>query len=565
MHNNIGPSRRLRGALAIATALAVLAAGCGGKKVGAPARSGKELLKADEVESGLAKAGKPKRGGTLVYGIEAESSGGYCLPEAQLAISGIQVARAIYDPLVTTNNDGKVVPVLAKSVTHSADYKTWTIQVRPGITFHDGSKLDGRVVLNNLKATKGTYPTRKPLLAVFVWQDVADIQQTGPMTVEVKTKKPWVAFSNYLGGGRFGIMAQAQLDDTKTCDRKPIGTGPFQFVSWKQNEVLKVKRNPHYWQIAPDGKPYPYLDGIDFRPIPEGQVRLNALKTGEIDVMHTFDTKMMAKDLKPLRDKGQINMFVSDKNAEVIYLMLNASRAPFNRYEARLAAAIGANRQEINDIAYDGTATLTDGPFAPGTPGYLKDPGYPKYDLERAKKLVADLKKKYPKESSDWTLTLPSDPATIQVGELIQERAKKVGTTVRLNPTEQAKLINDAIGGKYQAVTFRNHGGAEPDAQYVWWHSGSPVNFGRINDPIIDKLLEQGRGEPDPAKRNKIYQDLNREFAKKLWNTWSWYTVWSIAMQGNVHGVVGPDLPDGGGKASTELFAGQSLLNMWKS
>jgi peptide/nickel transport system substrate-binding protein len=90
------------------------------------------------------------------------------------------------------------------------------------------------------------------------------------------------------------------------------------------------------------------------------------------------------------------------------------------------------------------------------------------------------------------------------------------------------------------------------------------VNFGRINDPLMDKLLDQGRSEIDPAKRKTIYENLNREFSKKVWNVWSWYATWSVDMQANVHGVVGPDLPDGGGKASTELFAGQSLLNMWK-
>ena len=135
---------------------------------------------------------------------------------------------------------------------------------------------------------------------------------------------------------------------------------------------------------------------------------------------------------------------------------------------------------------------------------------------------------------------------------------------VRLNPEDQAKLINDAIGGKYQAVTFRNHGGTEPDGQFVWWYSSSPVNFGRIKDPIIDKALDDGRSEPDPVKRNLIYQGLTREFAKKLWNVWSWYTTWAIAEKPNVHGIYGPDLPDGGGQSTQELFAGHSLLNMWK-
>ena len=82
-------------------------------------------------------------------------------------------------------------------------------------------------------------------------------------------KKPWASFPAFLyGSSRVGIVAQAQLDDTKTCDRKLIGTGPFEFESWTPNVALKGKRNPGYWQDAPDGKPYPYADAIEIRPCP---------------------------------------------------------------------------------------------------------------------------------------------------------------------------------------------------------------------------------------------------------------------------------------------------------
>ena len=91
------------------------------------------------------------------------------------------------------------------------------------------------------------------------------------MVVEVKTKVPWAAFPAYLyGGSRFGIMAQAQLDDKKTCDTQADRHRPVQVRELEPNQKLNGVRNPHYWQIAPDGKPYPYADSIEFRPIPDG-------------------------------------------------------------------------------------------------------------------------------------------------------------------------------------------------------------------------------------------------------------------------------------------------------
>jgi peptide/nickel transport system substrate-binding protein len=103
----------------------------------------------DDDDAGV---GPPQRGGTLVYGLEAETTNGWCLPEGQLAIAGIQVARSIYDTLTVPTGDGSFAPFLAESVTPNADYTQWTITLRPGVTFHDGSPLTAEVVKNNLDA-----------------------------------------------------------------------------------------------------------------------------------------------------------------------------------------------------------------------------------------------------------------------------------------------------------------------------------------------------------------------------------------------------------------------------
>ena len=102
--------------------------------------------------------GTPVPGGEITYGLEAETAGGWCLPEAQLAISGIQVARAIYDTLTAPDENGEIKPFLAESVEPNADNTVWTIKLRDGIKFHDGTALDATVVKNNLDAYRGAYP-----------------------------------------------------------------------------------------------------------------------------------------------------------------------------------------------------------------------------------------------------------------------------------------------------------------------------------------------------------------------------------------------------------------------
>ena len=91
-----------------------------------------------------ADSGKPTPGGKVVYGVESDTGGGFCLPSGQLAISGVMVADSIYDPLTWPNDKGEYVPYLAESVTPNADFTEWTIKLRPGITFTDGSPTQRR-------------------------------------------------------------------------------------------------------------------------------------------------------------------------------------------------------------------------------------------------------------------------------------------------------------------------------------------------------------------------------------------------------------------------------------
>ena len=250
-------------------ALAMVAAACGGGGDDGGGGGGGDAA---------GEEGTPTPGGKVVYGLEAETTDGWCLPEAQLAIAGIMVADAIYDTLTRPNAEGTYEPWLAESVEPNDDYTEWTITLRDGVTFHDGTDLTAEVVKNNLDAYRGQYPTRNPLLFIFDFANIASVDVVDPLTVSVTMNEPWVAFDAYLyGSGRVGIMAQAQLDDTQSCDRNLIGTGPFMLTDWVPNQHFQAEKNPDYWATDADGNQLPYLDEIEFRPIVEVEQRENAL------------------------------------------------------------------------------------------------------------------------------------------------------------------------------------------------------------------------------------------------------------------------------------------------
>ena len=183
-------------------------------------------------------------------------------------------------------------------------------------------------------------------------------------------KKPWVAFPAYMwSSGRLGIMAQAQLDDKNTCPTKPIGTGPFKFVSWQPNQSLKANANPDYWQIAPDGKPFPYVDSVEFRPIPESAQRVNSVQSGNINMMHTSSAEDISGTLTDLRNQNKINMYVTQDKTEVAYTMLNSDRPPFNDERMRRAFAIGGTAMRSTRSPTTACPPWPTAPSPPATSG----------------------------------------------------------------------------------------------------------------------------------------------------------------------------------------------------
>jgi peptide/nickel transport system substrate-binding protein len=539
--------------------VALVASACASVSSGSTQPSGGDDDDAD--------AGPPQYGGRMVYGLEAETTSGWCLQESQLAIAGIQVARTIYDTLTVPDGDGGFKPFLAQSVEPNADYTQWTITLRDGVTFHDGSPLTAEVVKNNLDAYRGQYPTRSSLLFSFVLQDISTVEATGPLEVTVTTSRPWVSFPSFLySSGRMGMSGQAQLDDAENCGENLIGTGPFKLEEWRVNDHLTVVRNEQYWRHDAEGNQLPYLDEIEFRPIVEGVQRVNALKSDEIDGFHISSNTgaLVIDEMRALDEAQQVNLAESQDNAEVGFLMLNATKPPFDNPIARQALALAQRRELSNEILSKGIATLANGPFAPGAVGFEEDTGFRTDEPDRARQLV----QQYEQETGErlsFQIGAPPDPETQALVALAKEQFEAVGMQVSTTTFEQSALIQTAIEKSYDALTFRNYPALDPDNLYVWWYNGdeNPVNFMGFNDPEVNRLLDAGRVTADQAQRQQIYQDLNSRLASQHYMLWGSWTIWAIPMDPEFHGVVGARPPDGG-TDYTGLALGHDMALMWK-
>jgi peptide/nickel transport system substrate-binding protein len=495
-------------------------------------------------------------GGELTYGLEAETGGGFCLTNAQLVISGIVIADSVYDTLVVPDENGEMVPFLAKAVTPNADYTAWTIELRPGITFHDGTPLDAAALKLNLDGYV------KGILFQFALGPVQEVAVTGPLTVDVKMSEPWYKFPQTLWGwGRIGIMAPAQIN-SPDCATKMIGTGPFTLDSRELNVKTVVKKNPNYWLSDKEGNKLPYLDQITFVPQPNATQRVNAFVSGSFNALHTNS----APQLETL-DKTSDTTVIREQpgHREVSYgLLIQGPESPFANKNARLAVSYAVDIAKINTIVNLGKNTLATGPFDEDVLGYTKDTGQPAYNVDKAKSAAAA----YKKDTGDdlqFRIATTNDPETRQIVELVIQELKTSGITATPIETDQGQLVNDALSKKFEMFWWRNHWGTDPDSQWLWWYSGSLPNFGQINDPEIDGHFQQGRVSSNDADRKTTYEELNQRMGSEAYNMWGWYADWAVATKSDVKGITGPDLPGTDGAPSDArpypIYAGWHLFS----
>jgi peptide/nickel transport system substrate-binding protein len=274
-------------------------------------------------------------------------------------------------------------------------------------------------------------------------------------------------------------------------------------------------------------------------------------------MVHTASAQQMLE----LQAQDDLNVVSSDEYAEVSYGMMNTARAPFDSLTARKAVAHGIDLETFNQVVNEGAFQNASGPFAPGSMGYVEDTGIPEYDLEEAKKLVAE----YERESGEeltFDIHHTTDAEVTAAAQLLQQQAKDAGIEVGLIPVDQAELIETVIGNEWQIAAFRNHPGGDPDTQYNWWHSTMPTNFGKFKDEVIDDLLDRGRQSADPEEREQIYQDVNKRLGEQVYNYWLQWTVWTVASTDDIFGVMGPDLPSGKGPFPG-LATGHPVSAVW--
>jgi ABC-type transport system substrate-binding protein len=530
---------------AAAIALSLMAVGCGDA-------SSDEATSAGVTDVVIAASSGPKSGGTVRFGIEAETDG-FNPTINRWAVSGYMVGNAVFDPLAAYDSEGRWQPYLAKSLTPSADYRTWTITIRPGVNFSDGTPVDGAAVAKSLRAAMAD-----PLVGITL-RNMASVgvDPADPLAAIVTTVDPWASLPAVLSTQVGYIVAPAQLDAVSPAStNQPIGSGPFVQKEWIPDNRWVGTRNADYWRSDTNGNKLPYLDSVEFRPIVDGSTRTSALLSGDINMMQT-SSWIDINNLRAEASAGTIQLVADRGETEENFVIFNTTKAPVDDVRVRVGLAWCTDRDQYLNANEEPLDRAADSQFAPDSPYYVNT-GFPNNDVAKGTALIDAYKAEHP---GDVTVVLGAGPTPAGIANLslLAQQWGRCGVTVQQKTTEQSKYIIDTATGQFTANLWRQFAAPDPDGDYHWWTGRNAtgvlaLNFARLDDPQINEALDRARATPDEAVRKDAYATVQKRQTELVPYLWFSHTQWVIGAATNIRNITNASLPDG--QPSAPMIAG---------
>ncbi len=433
--------------------------------------------------SGQGNNGAGKQDKTLTVGLLGDTKGSLDPHGAASAAVSEMRWRQLYEGLTDFNDDGSLKWMLAESMTPSSDLKVWTIKLRPGVKFQDGSSFGADDVIFSIKRILD--PSRVAQgqkLISFV--DPEGLRKVDDLTVEMTLKEPYGPLPT-LWTNIYLLMVPKTFDPMK-----PVGTGPFKFVSVTTGQQTVLERSSLYWGTKPGFKTLKVLE------FPGMEAIANALMGGQIDATD----QVPFSQVKSLSTRqGIVVDRVPANYKQIIYL--RSDLAPFNDVRVRQALRLIYDRQQVVDNAYAGfaevasDASVRSGACLPKLPKRTQD-------IAKAKQLLSDAGQS---NLSFEIATAHGQPGTIEMAQIYVENAKKAGLNVTVKEMDAAGYLSKwgqwPVGMNYSTAPYLN---------YVRSNllPGGGNNAGHWADPEFIELANKLFVTADPAAQCDLQKQM---------------------------------------------------------
>ncbi|WP_328935049.1 MULTISPECIES: ABC transporter substrate-binding protein [unclassified Streptomyces] len=507
MYDERFPGLRRRGFLAAAGAAslgALALAGCGG--------SGSE-------DSDAKGDGTPKRGGRLRAVFAGGGASETLDPHLANLFADAARAKALYDKLADYGADLSARPRLAEKWEANKTLDRWQVTLRKA-TFHDGKPVTAADVLYSYRRIadpKQAFRAKASLEPL----DLDASRATGERSIEFVLKRPTAEFPNALAA--FGAyIVPANAGETSDFDTKPIGSGPFRFVSFAPGRSAVFRRYDDYWEGAP------HLDELEFVVANEESARVNALLGGQVEYAHELDpTTARAHE-----GKRQIEI-VRLRGSAMQGFAMKTDRAPFDDRRVREAFFLIADRKELVDGALSGAGVIGNDLFGKGYEYYADALPQREQDLDKARALL--------KQAGAENLKVTLDTSAVAAGfteaaSIFRDQAKKAGVTIDVKMGSKDTYWADILDNG-TLCCYRS--GAMPIEAHISQRllTDSTTNATKWQHKDFDALYRQAQSTRDTTERTAVYDRMQRRlYTEGGFLIWG-FADWILGTARNVKGV----------------------------
>src|SRR5918998_5733739 len=452
-------------------------------------------------------------------------------PHRARTFVGRIVFTSLCNKLVDITPDLKFTPELATEWSWSDDGKALTFKLRPGVTFHDGEKLDAAAVKANIERAR-TLPDslRKSELT-----SVESIEAVDDMTVKINLSRPDATLLSQLSD-RAGMILSPKAFASGDYGQKPVCSGPYKFVERVQNDRIVLEKFADHW----DDKNFNF-ERIVFQPIPDTTVRLANLRSGNLDLIERLapsdvpaakgDTNLV---FAPVSGIGYQGLTINTNNGERAKTPLGQDK------RVRQALEFSIDRNVINEVVGAGIYPPAGQPFPEASP--YNNPKFKatQRDVAKAKQLL----KEAGVDRVKLELTFGTGTTAQQIAEIIQAMAAEAGFDISLRPTEFAAMQKEAQAGNFDVNVIGWSGRVDPDGNihpFVSCKGG--LNDGKYCNAEVEKLLNEARIVNDEAKRKQLYDSAQAILKDELPIIYIYYQPWPFAHTKKLEGF--KPYPDG--------------------
>ena len=422
------------------------------------------------------------------------------------------VAKSFYQGLYGFDKDMKMVPVLAESHTASKDGLVYTVKLKTGIKFHDGTPFNAEAV--KVTFDRATNPDNK-LKRYNLYKNIVKTEAVDASTVRFTLKEPFSPFINTLAHPSGVIISPAALAQygSKGIAQHPVGTGPFKFVEWKATDYLKVEKFDGYWK-----KGYPKVDSITWRPVVDNNTRAAVMQTNEAH----FAFPVPPEAVETLTKKPSLEVTASPSIIQR-YLSMNTQQKPFDNVKVREAINYAINKDALIKVAFSGYAIPAEGALPQGVEYAAKLGPWP-YNPAKARELLKEAG--YP-NGFETTLWSAYNHTTAQkVIQFVQQQLGQVGIKLQVQALEAGQRVERVESAQDPAT-------APVRMYYVGWSSSTgeadwalrPLlasesfppklfNTAYYKNAVVDNAIAKSLVTTDKAEKAKLYTEAQKEIWK---------------------------------------------------